>query len=517
MQQENCDADENTSDGLFVLLEEKGEVVSVGDEVSVQGEVVEWYGLTGVRTTMEGVNLLSSGSPLPPPVRFSPPIEDESSRAYFESHEGMRVQMDESLVVGPTNGEEETWVVEEKLGISRIHPEDEQGALVLVDGSGGYALTAKVGDRIAGATGVLDYSLGTYRLLLSEAPTLTEGTPPEGTTFDPAALTAATFNLENLFDTADDPATEDQVLSAAAYQRKLAKLALAIQAMGEPLLIAVQEAESGDTLQALVNRLETVYEFVWVDGPDRRGIDVALLYQAARVEVLSYEARQGCTTLLDGLGPDGNGDVEKPANALTCDVNGDGVLDGNRLFSRPPLVVQVHVCGTACAEPGERREWWLIVVHLKSKVEDTGSVAYTQPRRLEQSTFIAALAEEILNEDPAAELIVLGDFNDGLSSETLAKLEAAGLVNLMARVTRQEQYTYIYQGISQTLDHVLVGPRLVSPPTEGWFPQPMRLNADFPAVYENDDSTARRSSDHDPLVAALLSLSEQVFLPLAAK
>jgi hypothetical protein len=78
------------------------------------------------------------------------------------------------------------------------------------------------------------------------------------------------------------------------------------------------------------------------------------LYNAERVRLLSYEVRQGCTALVDGLGPDGNLDVTNPQNTITCDADGDGVLDGNRLFSRPPLLAHGWVCEPDCSLSGVR-------------------------------------------------------------------------------------------------------------------------------------------------------------------
>jgi hypothetical protein len=111
------------------------------------------------------------------------------------------------------------------------------------------------------------------------------------------------------------------------------------------LFLGVQEAENAIVLNHLLAReeIEADYGVVWVDGLDTRGIDVALLYRHDQVTVLGYEQHQGCTALLDGLGPDGDRNVTDPHNAITCDTNGDSLLDGNRLFSRPPLVVELQV------------------------------------------------------------------------------------------------------------------------------------------------------------------------------
>jgi predicted extracellular nuclease len=312
-------------------------------------------------------------------------------------------------------------------------------------------------------------------------------------------------------DTQDDPLTEDTVLSVFEYERRLSKRALAIQdALGMPAVLAVQEVENYTDLGDLAARpeLQGVYEFVWFDSPDRRGIDNAVLYRPEQVSPLSAEVRQGCTPLIDSLGPDENGDPLALQNTLTCDINADGVLDGNRLFSRPPLVVRMQILGNH--GPGEL---WLIANHWKSKSEDTSTTAYTLPRRIEQARFVAGLAAEIQALDPDASIMLLGDLNDTLASAPLAVLTAAGMVNLWERLPPTERYSYIYQGYLQAIDHILVSGPWLNRPGDGllWA---ARINADYPARYTTLRDTLLGSSDHDPLLARFSFFSNQAFLPL---
>jgi hypothetical protein len=274
----------------------------------------------------------------------------------------------------------------------------------------------------------------------------------------------------------------------------------------------VQEAENGTVLGHLVNHpaLEANYGVAWLDGPDRRGLDVALLFRTDAVAVLDFQQYQGCTSLVDGLGPDGNLDVEHPANAQTCDTNGDGVLDGNRLFSRPLLVAHLRVA----IEGGGDEFLWVLANHWKSKTEDSETMAYTLPRRLEQARYTAALAQSILESEPQAALIVLGDLNDFPASQPLTILTEAGLLNLMPRVARDQRYSYIYQGVSQVLDHVLISPALQR---QGLWPAIVHSNADYPEVYQGQSGTTIRSSDHDPVVVEFSLVSGLIFLPLLGR
>jgi len=147
------------------------------------------------------------------------------------------------------------------------------------------------------------------------------------------------------------------------------------------------------------------------------------------VSLLGYQTLQGCTGLVDGLEPDGNDDPLNPQNALTCDRDGDGLLDGNRLFSRLPLLVHLELRPSGA--PGGPVDLWLVVCHFKSKVQDTSAIPYTLPRRMEQARFVADLIAELLATHPATHLLVLGDLNDHPDSQPLAELFGRGLQNAM--------------------------------------------------------------------------------------
>lgn len=532
MQTADCDADPQTSDGIFVYLGESGEFVTSGDLVEVTGEVQEYYGLTEIDASPVNIIPIASGNPLPSPVELTPPFDRYSAARYYESLEGMYVAMDEAAVVGPTV--DETWVVRADLDIARVFQDDLSGTgeILCVDDGALYQITpeARVGDHVLGLEGVLDYSFGEYRLQLISAPVLVPGTIPSddplghGIRIDSRQasydFSVATFNLENLFDTYDDPTTEDTVLSMAEYQRRIKKRALAIHVhLREPAILIVQEAENLDVLLHLVSRpeIEADYGIVWENGPDFRGIDIALLYRKDIVELLGYQQFQGCTTLLDGLGPDGNRDVDNPYNAVTCDTNDDGEQDGNRLFSRPPLVVQLSVCAIDCQAdlPEDREPVQLTVVvnHWKSKLQDSDTIQYTLPRRMEQAQFVSGLLQEIRSEKTTPYIIVLGDLNDYPDSVPLSILKDAGLRDLTVHVSKPQRYTFIHRGVSQVLDYILVS---LSPGLASTAIAATHINADYPAVFAGVDDSVYRCSDHDPLVANIKQLNHFSFLPLVS-
>ena len=512
LQQEACDQDPLTSNGIFVYLGEQGDWVESGDRVRVIGTVHEYYGLTEIVSSPSQVESLSSGNQLPEPVLFEPPLERAAGEQYFESLEGMRLALAGARVVGPTDADDRTWVVGAETEEERLVLDDSTGLALCVDDGGNADIKpeARVGDTIQGLSGALDFNYGLFCLQLDAEPLLIAATP-EPVNAPKGALRIASFNLKNLFDTQDDPLTDDTVLSVTEYQRRLRKRALAIQdVLDAPDLIALQEVENETVLADLLSRPELTvhYEYLWSNGPDLRGIDSALLYRPERAALLSFEVRQGCTALVDGLGPDGNGDPVNPANTATCDLNGDGVLDGNRLFSRPPLVAHLQLLDYP--QPGEI---WLIANHWKSKSEDTRAIPYTLLRRIEQARFVAEVIAGIQAHDPQVNILVLGDLNDTLASAPLAELTGAGLVNLWDRLPFTQRYTYIYQGYSQPLDHILVSGPWLDRPRDGvsWA---ARINADYPARFASLINTPSGSSDHDPLLVRYNFYAHQSFLPV---
>jgi len=514
IQDSDCDSDSSTSDGVFVYLDERLNLVSEGDLVEVSGTVAEFFGLTRIEVVPNSVQVLSQGHSLPTAVNLQPPFNNELARSYFESLEGMLVKLDAASVVGPTNSQEDTWVIRSDLGLERVFQDDPAGTgeVICVSADGYYEIQpATVGDQILGLYGVMDYSLGLYRVqLLLQLTQIPVDNPILGTSDTlVSGFSFGTLNLDNLFDLIDDPDKDDPVLTSAEYHRKLDKLALTIHdGLDEPTLLAVQETENEIVLTHLLARdvLKADYDSIWLDSPDQRGIDVALLYRQDQVTVLDFDLRQGCTSLVDGLGPDGDRNVLDPHNVLTCDTNEDSELDGNRLFSRPPLVAHLELAlGT-----GETQELWVLSNHFKSKREDTSSLAYTLPRRVEQAQFVAGLVVEIENANPGASIVVLGDLNDYPDSETLVAFQQTGLRDVLLDVDRASRYTYIYQGVSQVLDYVLVNQVLGLYWVQA---QSIHLNADFPYVLRGQDDIVYRASDHDPVLVKLVALPNHIFLP----
>jgi len=117
----------------------------------------------------------------------------------------------------------------------------------------------------------------------------------------------AFYNLENLFDPADDPTRYDEdftpngpyAYTQEIYKQKLHNMAVALSRIGVetvpdgPAFIGVAEIENEKVLQDLLAQPELKargWRYVWFEGPDMRGIDVAALYDPRRFKLLGAQA-----------------------------------------------------------------------------------------------------------------------------------------------------------------------------------------------------------------------------------
>ena len=97
--------------------------------------------------------------------------------------------------------------------------------------------------------------------------------------------------------------------------------------------------------------------------------------------------------------------------------------------------------------------------------------------------------EEIVSENPGANIVSVGDFNDFQFFETLKIHEGEHMTNMINTVDKADRYTYLFQGNSQVLDHILVSNHLADTTKTDI----LHINADFTDM-------AGRASDHDPVL-----------------
>ncbi|MBK8987313.1 MAG: lamin tail domain-containing protein [Chloroflexi bacterium] len=482
------DGDPATSDGIALFLGRQRPSAQIGDLVRVTGQVTEFFGLTELADTNLEITIEASGHALPAPIALDPPAENDALAAYYEPLEGMRVMVaGAAQVTGPTfsgcgfavsRPEHAARLVRQQTadGIGRIIP-----ILHTTDVDCAGFPDVKTGDSVSGLVGPLIYHFDQFKLVhqtpddlqVTAVPFPPLPTPPQP---GPQQFNVATINLENHFDALDDTGDDAEPKpSPAEIGIKQAKLASAIgQTLGCPTLVGIQEVEKASLLDGLAQELAAtcgfLYDVTHRESPDARGIDLALLSNPNRAQVQAAHLRQTCTDIKTGI-----------ADATAVCPTGQSPL-----FSRPPLQVDLLIDGQPLT---------VYVNHFKSKL---GGEAETEPQRLAHAAHVHALAAAQLAADPAARLIVLGDFNDYELSPTLQTLTADGrLVNLLAQVPLPERYSYVYGGAAQLIDGLLVSPALVEMMTAVTI---QHVNADFPDSLGHDLSPtglSYKSTDHD--------------------
>jgi predicted extracellular nuclease len=258
-------------------------------------------------------------------------------------------------------------------------------------------------------------------------------------------LCIATWNVENLFDTYDDPSVEgDEEFTPQAPKKwtaerlriKVANLAKVICKMNDgrgPDVLGLVEVENRRAMQALVDQLEPLgrhYKIVHQDSPSDRGIDCAMIYDCDRLSL-----RVASFHFVDA-------------------ENTRDIVEARFVLAGHPLHVFVNHWPSRSSNPEERR------------IE----AAQTLRRRL----------DEILKLDAAADVVVLGDFNDYPTSDSIrvhlkttgdpAQATGGVLYNSMWPIHRQGHGTYVYQNKWDVIDHIILSPGLLDTERLRWKP-----------------------------------------------
>ena len=534
------DADAATSEGLFVFTR-TAPAVAVGDAVTVTGTVSEFRpggsatNLSTTELTSPAVTVTASGQALPAPTVVGPGgravpktvIENDANGDvektetafdpagdgldFWESLEGMRISITDAQVVGPTNRFGETSVVPPGstvrtrrggivLQANDPNPERIVLAPTLVD-----VPRANVGDSYAGATvGVVDYNFGNFELLPSVAPTLVSGGLQREVTAKPNALqlSVATFNVENL--APSDPQTKFDTLAQYAVHNLQAPDVLALEeiqdntgAVDDGVVAADQTI--GKLIGAITAAGGPAYQFREIDpvddadgGQPGGNIRVVFLFRTDRG--LSFVDRPGGTpTAATTVTRDPAGRPHLSFSPGRIDPTSAAWTD-----SRKPLAGEFRWRG---------RTIFVIANHFVSKGGDDPLYGRFQPiqqpsqvQRVQQATEVRDFVDQIVAADRNANVVVLGDLNDFDFSAPIDTLTSTGhLVDLPRTLPIQERYTYVFEGNSEVLDHILLSRSMAyAVPACSCVPlfdyDPVHLNAEF-----ND-----QVSDHDPQVVRLL-------------
>lgn len=206
----------------------------------------------------------------------------------------------------------------------------------------------------------------------------------------------AFYNVENLYDTIDQDGVDDYEFTPPApnqydtkvYKHKLENLSYVISQIGDeyklggPVLLGLSEIENKNVLIDLANteKLKSLkYGIAHIDGPDRRGVDVALLYQKEHFVVTNIVSKR---LTIDSM-PD-----FKTRDQLVV----SGILDGD----------PIHI----------------IVNHWPSR---RGGEARSAHLRAAAASLARHSADSIMNLYPNAKIIIMGDLNDDPVDQSLMK------------------------------------------------------------------------------------------------
>jgi predicted extracellular nuclease len=516
--------------------------VKVGDSVLVSGKISDFYPLSSGDTTSTTSNLstteigspqvtvLSSGNALPAPIVLGPDtvpntyapdlgghnIEttgihpDRSALDFYESIEGMRVEVDDAPVVGPSNSFGEQYVTTKPddartyrggavlLGENRIPA----GRLEVVPLSGANP-AVDVGDVLQGATvGPIDWSqFGGYVLEAATLGAVQHNNLPRVTATAPKTgqLSIATYNVENL--APSDPATKYQTLAAGVVTNLAGPDIVSLEEIQDNTGATDDGTVAADqTLAKLTAAISAAggpdYQWREIDPVDDHdggqpggNIRVAFLFDPSRV---SFVDAGPADVNRSTTGTAVVKDKGKPALTLS-----PGRIDpANPVWtdSRKPLVGEFRF---------GKDPVFVIANHFDSKGGDQNADGrYQYPKqasatqRAGQALVVHDFVDRLLAVDKKADVVVLGDLNDYQFSPALNVLRTgtadatgpANLVDLISTLPADQQYTYVFNGVSQVLDHILVSPAVGG--------------IDYQVVHVNSEYHDQ-ASDHDPQVVDL--------------
>ena len=210
------------------------------------------------------------------------------------------------------------------------------------------------------------------------------------------------YNLENLFDTYHDDGKNDYEYlpdganqwTEAKYAKKLKNMATVIRAMKEEnkawhAILGVSEIENRHVLEDLVSQPEIAeanYQIVHYDGPDRRGVDVALFYRPELFTLL--ESRSIPFDFNSNL--DFGMSEEEKADFRTRDILMVRGMLGDEMFA-------------------------FFVAHLPSRLGDKSSALRSRGGEIMYQT-----SRELMAAYPGIKIVAMGDMNDNPTDDSMA-------------------------------------------------------------------------------------------------
>ncbi|MDR5591501.1 endonuclease/exonuclease/phosphatase family protein [Christiangramia sediminicola] len=269
--------------------------------------------------------------------------------------------------------------------------------------------------------------------------------------------TIAFYNVENLFDTIDNPETFDDdrtesgkdVWNTEKYDLKIANISKVISEIGAdltkslPAVIGLCEVENRDVLEDLVNHpnlSKYSYGILHHDSPDERGVDVALIYRRELFQPLDSKARK--LVIYESDNP------------------------SKRDYTRDQLVVTGLL---------NKEEIHFIVNHWPSRGGGEARSAYKR----EKAAFLnKRIIDSLQRLNPDSKIISMGDFNDDPTNKSFKKilntkenkegLEPSALFNPMEKMLKSGKGSLAYRDSWNLFDQIFMTANLVSNKDSGF-------------------------------------------------
>lgn len=254
------------------------------------------------------------------------------------------------------------------------------------------------------------------------------------------------YNLENLFDTINDPLKNDEEFlpqgankwTSEKYLEKLGRLAEVISKIGKdingfgPDILGISEIENINVIQDLINTPplnKMNYGIVHYDSPDRRGVDVGLIYQKDNFKVTGSSSHR-----------------------LTSEIPD--------FITRDQLLVQGLMNG---------EEMYIIVNHWPSK---SGGEKRSEPRRIEAAKLTKHLSDSLHAINPNVNILIMGDLNDNPNATSIvkylqpvekkSKVKEGDLYNPMSGLYKEGIGSYAYKDTWSLIDQIIISHNLVN-------------------------------------------------------
>ena len=284
--------------------------------------------------------------------------------------------------------------------------------------------------------------------------------------------TVAFYNFENLFDTINEANNDEEWLpngtqnwTSKKYRQKLHNLARVIAEIGttenpnnSPTLIGGAEIENRGVLEDLIKEPALIgkdYGIVHFESPDKRGIDVALLYQKKHFKPTSFKNIPLLIykNQLNAKAKEKNDKDDASDDKSEIDKNLD------RVYTRDVLLVTGFLDG---------EEINVIVNHWPSR---SGGEKKSSPFREAAGRLDRKIMDSIYKVNPNAKIINMGDLNDGTYNKSVkegvgAKLKKEevkqfGVYNPFEQMAKDGNASLFYRDAGDIFDQIMVSETLI--------------------------------------------------------